>query len=170
MLNQPVQEQIDLENIKNQITLSEGELLRLKKLRDSEEYSVSELVKAKKWHEDEIERLKVELESKKTELEELESDKTAAQNTISSAEMVRTELLAEKTEHDRFVAEQKRDISQKHSEIDTRMRASELTHQENMKKNDTLQDTERQLTAIIESVSSFAEQLTLNISNLKKDI
>lgn len=90
MISQPTQEQINIENIKNQITLGEGELLRLKGLQESENYGISELVKEKKYQEELVDGLHAEKVILEKEIDSLQTEKEDALRTINEANSVKS--------------------------------------------------------------------------------
>ncbi len=114
MMNQPIKELVDLENIKNQISMSEGEVKRLRGLRVSEEYAIGELVKAKKYHEDEIERLKKTVQEAHAKVVALNNQLQEASETIDKAASVKEEL---RLERDKLTAEReshRKDVADSH--------------------------------------------------------
>lgn len=124
MINTPVKEQVDLEDLKNQITMAEGELKRLTELRVSEDYTVSELVKAKKWHQDEVSDLEKTAESKAVDIKNLEKEYQAALDTIAKSDSLKAELdlvrkvaEAEKSEAIASVADAREEVEKRSKEV-----------------------------------------------------
>ena len=95
MITAPEEEILTLESVKNQITLGEGELKRLKDLSISETISIQELVKSRRFHQDEVAVLelnKVELENK---IKELSRSYNEALGVIKEAKQVLAEQQVE---------------------------------------------------------------------------
>lgn len=91
MIDTPHQEQVNLENIKNQITLSEGELQRLRELQESERYGIGELVKEKKYKKEEIDALNAEKSRIQEEIDSLSEQLEDASETILQAQEVKAQ-------------------------------------------------------------------------------
>lgn len=77
--------QTRLDTLKNNITLSEGEVKRLHSLRVSEEYAIGELVKEKKWHEEQIDEFISQKGALEREIGSLQASLNAAKQTIDEA-------------------------------------------------------------------------------------
>lgn len=127
MLDQPQQEQIELENIKNQITLSEGELSRLRALRVSQEYTISELVKEKIWHSEELDRIRTEKETLEEDITKLQREIKIAHDIIESSTKVKEEfdrerrdLSKEKEEYQTLVNNKSQELARRESIVSTK--------------------------------------------------
>lgn len=124
-----------LEVIRNRITQSEGEVLRLQKLAQSETYAVNEAVKAKKWLDGEIEKLQAEVELKRIEVEGelalLDEELSNAKITIEASKNTLTDVDKQSREFSKLVSRKEKDFAEREDllvslEKDLNKRESEI--------------------------------------------
>lgn len=124
-----------LEVIRNRITQSESEVLRLQKLAQSETYAVNEAVKAKKWLDGEIEKLQAEVELKRIEVEKelalLDDELSNAKATIEASKNTLTEVDEQSREFSKLVSRKEKDFAEREDllvslEKDLNKRESEI--------------------------------------------
>lgn len=142
MITTPEEEQVTLDQVRNQITLSEGELLRLQKLRASEEYSVAELVKEKKFHQDELDRLKTEGVVAEGAIDDIKKAHEVAQATITQADTVASDQQTEWDKLETAKHTHKKQVTDKQTELDRQGEALEA--KQNTHANRVSQLNERQ--------------------------
>lgn len=126
------QAKVTLEQIKNQITLGELEIKRLKGLKAGEEYALAELVKSKQDHQESIVSAQKQLQSHNADIKKLENEIDTLSNMLKSGKVELEKYQAEKAEAVSLVKE------------------SNATLQANQEKYDKLQEETAKIKANIE--------------------
>lgn len=155
----PIQEQVNLDNIRNQITLSEGELDRLKKLRISEEYSVSELVKEKIWHQEEISSLKYSEGETKNRIQELQHTLEDAKTIISTAESISTTLENQRNELEASKQRQEEELHTRHLTVRSKEDELEEKKQKHTDNVESLASRESDISRREQKIAAFISEL-----------
>lgn len=99
------QAKVTLEQIKNQITLGELEIKRLKGLKAGEEYALAELVKSKNDHQESIVSAQKQLQSHNADIKKLQDEIDTLSNMLKSGKEELDRYEAEKTEAIRVIKE-----------------------------------------------------------------
>lgn len=99
------QAKVTLEQIKNQITLGELEIKRLKGLKAGEEYALAELVKSKSDHQESIVSAQKQLQSHNADIKKLQGEIDTLSNMLKSGKEELERYEAEKAEAIRIVKE-----------------------------------------------------------------
>lgn len=92
------QAKVTLEQIKNQITLGELEIKRLKGLKAGEEYALAELVKSKQDHQESIVSAQKQLQSHNADIKKLQNEIDTLSNMLKSGKEELKKYQAEKAE------------------------------------------------------------------------
>ncbi len=99
------QAKVTLDQIKNQITLGELEIKRLKGLKAGEEYALAELVKSKSDHQESIVSAQKQLQSHKADIKKLQEEIDTLSNMLKSGKDELDKYLAEKSKAIKLVKE-----------------------------------------------------------------
>lgn len=145
-----------LEQIKNQITLGELEIKRLRGLKAGEEYALAELVKSKQDHQESIVSAQKQLQSHNADIKKMENEIDTLSNMLKSGKVELEKYQAEKAEAVSLVKE------------------SNATLQSNQEKYDKLQEETAKIKANIEKreriLAEREKSFEFNLSRLNEII
>lgn len=159
MINTPDDDLLTLEQVKNQITMGEGEVKRLKGLRDDLEGQVHELVKAKKWNEEEIERTVNELDAGKDELAKLHVQFADAEQVIAEAESIERAQQVAWDEIEKAKQESAQKLAEREIHVSTSEEAAQ-SHQDQLDQaTKSLDEREQGIQAREARLQSLADEL-----------
>lgn len=143
-----------LEQIKNQITLGELEIKRLRGLKAGEEYALAELVKSKQDHQESIVSAQKQLQSHNADIKKMENEIDTLSNMLKSGKVELEKYQAEKAEAISLVKE------------------SNATLQANQEKYDKLQEETVKIKANIEKreriLAEREKSFEFNLSKLNE--
>lgn len=150
------QAKVTLEQIKNQITLGELEIKRLKGLKAGEEYALAELVKSKQDHQESIVSAQKQLQSHNADIKKLQNEIDTLSNMLKSGKEELEKYQAEKAEAISLVKE------------------SNATLQANQEKYDKLQEETVKIKANLEKrekiLAEREKSFEFNLSRLNEII
>lgn len=150
------QAKVTLEQIKNQITLGELEIKRLRGLKAGEEYALAELVKSKQDHQASIVSAQEQLQSHKADIKKLENEINTLSNMLKSGQGELEHYQAEKAEAISLVKE------------------SNATLQSNQEKYDKLQEETVKIKASLDKrekvLAEREKSFEFNLSRLNEII
>jgi chromosome segregation ATPase len=153
------EEQANLDLIRNRITMSEGELKRLRDLRVAEEYAISELVKSKAWHQDEIAKLEKLKSDKQAELDSIEPKFAEARNVMDQADSLKAELAKKHEELEAAKKSHEDTVDATHNDINQRERALSVREQSISARESALNDRESKIKDRESKIASFVDEL-----------
>lgn len=159
MLDVPEETRVKLEDIKNQITLGESEVRRLRNLAIAEQYKVDELIKSHKWHEEETARLKYEQDEMKTTLSDMDELHNEALDHIAKADEIKAAQRRDVEEFEKYKAGVKKQHDDRSKELDEREKAA-VEYEKSVEKRElTVKQRESETAAKIEKMASLATEL-----------
>lgn len=145
-----------LEQIKNQITLGELEIKRLKGLKAGEEYALAELIKSKNDHQESIVSAQKQLQSHNADIKRLQGEIDTLSNMLATGKAELEKYKAEKAEAIKVIKESNITLQSNKDEI--------AKEREELAK--TKADIERREKILVEREKSFE----FNLSKLNEII
>jgi chromosome segregation ATPase len=155
----PTQEEVDLEQIKNRITMSEGELKRLNDLQRTAKTDIDSLVKHQNYLDTKVAALKEERDALKADMEAIAVALRDAEAVIANAETILAEqaqareaLIQDGLDQEADLAAREQASNERRQQLDIRERNQQVEKKNLMDAQDKLDRRHRRIRA-------FADEL-----------
>jgi hypothetical protein len=159
MISAPEEDILTLERVKNQITMGESEVRRLRDLKDYNQAAVDQLVKDAKWYAEEIERLRTVKSEVVEELRTLSPQLKEARSTVENAVVIKNEIDKKQDDSLHALQLQRQVIEANNAALEDKQREHSLAERDLIARSETVRSKESLTDARLKKLENILIQI-----------